>query len=151
VNWPSAPIGNDRALTHGGYGDVSDRVRELVTATLDTNPHLDALRNGAAITRYATVLARCERVYKWLGEQPDDVFADVEHGITHPVLDRLRRWEGQADGHERALAIAPLTRAKLGLTQALAWAASGMCRQVRLILPPSFGHGRRCLRGCVLV
>ena len=31
------------------------------------------------------------------------------------------------------------------------WAASGMCRQVRLILPPSCGHGRRCPRGCVLV
>jgi GrpB-like predicted nucleotidyltransferase (UPF0157 family) len=34
---------------------------------------------------------------------------------------------------------------------ALKWAASGMCRQVRLIVPPSFGHRRRCLRGCVLV
>jgi transposase InsO family protein len=33
----------------------------------------------------------------------------------------------------------------------LSWAASEMCRQVRLIWPPSFGHGRRCLRGCVLV
>ena len=31
----------------------------------------------------------------------------------------------------------------------LGWAASKMCRQVGLILPPSFGHGRRCLRGCV--
>jgi RHS repeat-associated protein len=34
---------------------------------------------------------------------------------------------------------------------ALVWAASGMCRQVWLIWPSSFGHGRRCLRGCVLV
>jgi hypothetical protein len=33
----------------------------------------------------------------------------------------------------------------------LEWAASGLCRQVWLILPPSFGHGRRCLGGCVLV
>ncbi len=33
--------------------------------------------------------------------------------------------------------------------QELTWAASKMCRQVRLIWPPSFGHGRRCLRGCV--
>jgi hypothetical protein len=41
----------------------------------------------------------------------------------------------------------------LGLDEedTLRWAASEMCRQVRLILPPSFGHGRRCLRGCVLV
>jgi hypothetical protein len=31
------------------------------------------------------------------------------------------------------------------------WAASGMCRQVRLILPPSFGHRRRSLPGCVRV
>jgi hypothetical protein len=32
----------------------------------------------------------------------------------------------------------------------LSWAASEMCRQVRLILPPPFGHRRRCLRRCVL-
>jgi Kef-type K+ transport system membrane component KefB len=32
----------------------------------------------------------------------------------------------------------------------LRWADSGMCRQVRLIGPPSCGHGRRCLWGCVL-
>jgi hypothetical protein len=32
----------------------------------------------------------------------------------------------------------------------LGWAVSGMCRQVRLILPLSFGHGRRCLGVCVL-
>ena len=34
--------------------------------------------------------------------------------------------------------------------EALRWAASKMCRQPRLIWPPSFGHGRRCLRVCVL-
>jgi hypothetical protein len=38
-----------------------------------------------------------------------------------------------------------------GIRYRLNWAASGMCRQVRLIWPPSFGHGRRCLRVCVLV
>jgi hypothetical protein len=30
----------------------------------------------------------------------------------------------------------------------LTWADSEMCRQVRLIGPPSCGHRRRCLRGC---
>jgi hypothetical protein len=35
--------------------------------------------------------------------------------------------------------------------EGLNWAASGMCRQVRLILPPSFGHRRRSLPGCVRV
>ena len=34
--------------------------------------------------------------------------------------------------------------------QELSWAASELCRQVWLILRPSFGHGRRCLGGCVL-
>jgi hypothetical protein len=37
------------------------------------------------------------------------------------------------------------------LERDLTWAASEMCRQVWLIWPPSFGHRRRCLRGCVLV
>jgi phosphonoacetate hydrolase len=35
------------------------------------------------------------------------------------------------------------------VSRALEWAASEMCRQLRLIWPPSFGHGRRCLRGSV--
>jgi predicted RNase H-like HicB family nuclease len=33
----------------------------------------------------------------------------------------------------------------------LTWAVSEMCRQVRLIWPPSCGHRRRCLRVCVPV
>ncbi len=35
--------------------------------------------------------------------------------------------------------------------RALDWAASEMCRQSRLIWPPSFGHRRRSLRGCAQV
>jgi hypothetical protein len=117
-----------RRLDHGAFSDplVNPRARELAVQVLDSNPHLDAARDGAAILRYSIALARCERVYRWLAEQPDDTFADVERGTTHAVLDRLRRWESQCDTAERALAIQPLTRAKLGLTQAQALDAASI-------------------------
>lgn len=51
------------------------------------------------------LLARIERTYRWLVEQGDAVFADA----------KAERWERAADSAEDRLAIAPLTRAKLGL------------------------------------
>jgi hypothetical protein len=124
---PAEP-GNDRAATHGAFSDslVNPRARELAGVVLSANVHLDAQRDGAAILRYAVALARCERVYRWLAEQPDDTFADVARGTTHSVLDKLRRWESQCDSAERALAIQPLTRARLGLTQAQALDAASI-------------------------
>jgi hypothetical protein len=124
---PAEP-GNTRALQHGAFSEslVNPRARELAVQVLTANGHLDELRDGAAILRYAVALARCERVYRWLAEQPDDTFSDVTRGTTHSVLDRLRRWESQCDSAERALAVAPLTRAKLGLTQAMALDAASI-------------------------
>jgi hypothetical protein len=102
---------------HGARSEklVMPRARELAPAILDDNPQLDAKRDGAAITRYAVVLARIERVYMWLAEQDDAVFESMEDGSVHRVYDQLRQWEKQADAAEDRLAIAPLTRARLGL------------------------------------
>jgi len=121
VNWPSAPVGNQRAATHAAYGDVSSRAHELAEQTLAANGHLDARRDGPAVVRYGALLARIERVHRWLAEQADDVFVDVDAGRPHAVLDRLDRWESAAAAAEHRLAIDPLTRWRLNLTHAAAY------------------------------
>jgi len=117
--WQRPPFepGNDAAVTHGATSAalVEPRARELAPQILDANPHLDPNRDGPAVLRYGLALARCERVYVWLADQDDSVFADAEAGDVHAVYERLERWERQAAADEERLAIAPLTRAKLGL------------------------------------
>ena len=115
-SWEPFKPGNAANLRHGAQSPelVEARAKELVPAILEHSPHLDAARDGPAIFRYAASLARCERVYRWLGEQHDPVFVDVESGEAHGVYERLERWERQADVAEERLAIAPLTRAPLG-------------------------------------
>jgi hypothetical protein len=119
---PPAPAGNTRAVTHGATSDrlIAPLADRMVPDVLDSNPHLDAMRDGAAIVRYARLVARIEHVWAWLDEQADPVFADRDAGTTWPVFGRLERWERQAAMQERALAIAPLTRAHLGLAYAAA-------------------------------
>lgn len=116
-SWPPFENGNTAALKHGARSAelVGRRVRELMPAILDANPHLDAVRDAAGMWRYAMALARIERVSQWLAEQDDPVFADLKVGEVHAVFGRLREWERSADLAEERLAIAPLTRARLGL------------------------------------
>jgi hypothetical protein len=115
------PRGN--ALTHGAFSDslVSPRARELAEQTLGAHLHLDAAKDGPAIARYCTLLARIERVNCWLADQPDDVFSDPEMGTVHAAHERLDRWNRQAEAAEHRLAIDPYTRSKLGLVQAAAF------------------------------
>jgi hypothetical protein len=80
---------------------------------LDVNPHLGSIRDRAAILRYATNLARIERVYAWLDEQSDAVFADSRRGKVHPVYERLEKWEAAADRAEGRLALSPRVRLEL--------------------------------------
>ena len=119
--WQRPPFepGNDAAVKHGARSPalVEPRARELAPQILDANPHLDPMRDGAAVFRYSVALARIERVYAWLAEREDAVFDDTESGTTHGVYERLERWEKQADAAEERLALAPLTRARLGLDQ----------------------------------
>jgi hypothetical protein len=109
--------GNARALRHGAYSPelVEARATELVPRVFEANGHLDSTRDGPAVWRYAVVLARVERAHSWLSEQGDPVFVDVAAGRAHGIYERLERWEKQADAAEDRLAIAPLTRARLGL------------------------------------
>jgi hypothetical protein len=116
-SWPPFEPGNLAGLKHGARSDrlVLPRARELAPDVLEANPHLDAARDGAAVFRLAVTYARIERVYAWLAEQSDPVFEDADAGEAHGVYERLERWERQADSAEERLAIAPLTRARLGL------------------------------------
>ena len=114
----AAGPGNRRAVSHGGHSSrlVEPRAHELAPSILEANPHLDPARDGVAVFRYAVALARVERAYAWLFEQhADAVFADVDAGRVHAVYSSLERWERQCDSAEERLAIAPLTRARLGL------------------------------------
>lgn len=113
----AAGPGNVRAVSHGAHSDVLVRPRavELVPEVFGANRHLDERRDGSAVWRYALLLARIERAHDWLGGQPDALFSDVESGTVHPLYGRLRDWERQASSDEERLAIAPLTRARLGL------------------------------------
>ena len=43
------------------------------------------------------------------------MFSNRQDRKAHGVYERLERWERQADGAEERLAIAPLTRARLGI------------------------------------
>lgn len=116
-SWPPFEQGNTAAVTHGARSDrlVEPRAREIAQDVLALNPHLDSGRDGPAVVRYSVALARIERVYAWLGDQADEVFVDVAEGRVHAVYERLEQWERQASAAEDRLAIAPLTRTKLGL------------------------------------
>jgi len=118
-----APLGNENAVTHGGYSGatLAPRARELAEQTLAAHQHLDAAKDGPAIARYCTLLARIERVNEWLDAQADDVFSDREAGTMHAAHERLDRWNRQAEAAEHRLAIDPYTRSKLGLVQAQAF------------------------------
>ncbi len=115
------PRGN--AVTHGAYSLtlVSPRVRELYADRLAAHQHLDEAKDGPALARYCTLLARIERVDAWLAEQPDDVFSDAEAGTIHGAHERLERWMRMAEAAEHRLALDPYTRSKLGLVQVQAF------------------------------
>lgn len=137
-SWPPFEPGNTAAVTHGARSDrlVEARARELAPGIFEANPHLDGVRDGAAVWRYAVTLARIDRVYRWLSEQGDPVFADLEAGAAHGIYERLERWERQADKAEERLAIAPLTRARLGLDLMAA-------RKARKTLEEEIAEGRQ--------
>jgi hypothetical protein len=108
-------------LRHGARArsdrHVAERAAELVEQVVGANRHLEPVRDRAGVLRYCTILARIEQVYTWLDEQPHAVFEDARRGKTHPVYERLEKWEAAADRAEGRLAISP--RARLELFQEL--------------------------------
>jgi hypothetical protein len=125
--------GNQAAVKHGARSPalIEPRARELMPAIFEVNPQLDESRDGPAVMRYAICLARIERVLAWLSEQDDPVFEDVGSGKAHGVYERLERWERQASESEDKLAIAPLTRAKLGFDRLRAEATAEELEKTR--------------------
>ena len=77
--------------THGAKSDklVLPRARELVPEVLEANPQLDPQRDGPAIFRYAVILSRIERVYRWLGEQ--DGCRVQGYGLGSTFMASMRR------------------------------------------------------------
>jgi hypothetical protein len=118
---PPAPAGNSRAMVHGlGSAAVTaaviePRARELAPRIIDAHPHLDARRDGPAVTRLAFCYARLEHAYRWFAEQPDELFKDRENGTVHGLLGRVTVWEASAGAQEERLAITPRERARLKL------------------------------------
>jgi hypothetical protein len=114
---PPAPEGNTRNLRHGARArsdrHVAARAAELVAQVVDAHPHLESVRDRASVLRYCTILARIEQVYTWLDEQPHAVFEDARRGKTHPVYERLEKWEAAADRAEARLGISPRARFEL--------------------------------------
>jgi hypothetical protein len=118
---PPAPPGNARALKHGLDSGrftrlVDEHAPTLAMTVFEQNPHLDPARDGASVLRYVRTFARVEYAHAWLDDQPDPLFVDPEQGKVHPLIERVEHWEAALDKRERQLAIAPLTRAQLGLT-----------------------------------
>lgn len=111
-----AEEGNLRGVSHGANSDrlIGPRAEEIAGMVFESNAHIDRARDYAAVMRYASTLARIERVYDWLDEQPDSVFANGG-SVSHPVYGRLERWEVTADRAERALGITPAARVALGM------------------------------------
>ena len=105
------------ALRHGAYSGelIAAEAHELIPAIYEVNKHLDE-RDRPAVVRYASVLARLSRAYRWLGsDDRNPVFENEDAGTVHPVFEVVVRWERLAAECEAALAISPRERAKLGL------------------------------------
>jgi hypothetical protein len=121
---PAGP-GNTRALTHGAQSRMVEPLAAAIEReTWDGNPHLDPARHGGpggAVCRYARARARVALVYDWLDSKSHSVFSDEDAGEMHGVFERLEKWERQCDAAEAHLAIAPLTRARLGMLTAEAF------------------------------
>lgn len=121
ANLPPAPEGNSRALTHGLDSPrvigavIEPRAQELVPGVIDAHAHLDERRDGPAVLRYATILARLEHAYAWLAQQPDELFVDRVKGTVHGLLGRVAMWEASAGREEERLAISPRERTRLKL------------------------------------
>jgi hypothetical protein len=109
--------GNDSSLTHGAnsLAIVEPRARELGAVVFSLHEHLDPARDADAVGRLAMCLSRIERIYWWLSEQDDPVFADAAKGKIHGVYERLERAEREARQADAALGLSPLARVRLGL------------------------------------
>lgn len=124
-SWEQFKEGNVAAVRHGAYSPalIEPRAKELAAATYDAHPHLHPVRDQPAVVRYATVLARLERLYLWIGDHPEmfeNLLASPQGPGPHGAWDRCERWERAAERAEQTLALSPLSRARLGIDHQVA-------------------------------
>lgn len=117
-----APVGNVRALSHGGTARKATLVRagswaERIFAELEAEAPLRdeagglPLHDRQAVELLASALARIEAVEGWLATRPP---VD-EKGRPWPAEDVALRLRREAAGLLEALGMTPTSRAKLGL------------------------------------
>ena len=116
---PPVGVNNTLAVTHGAYSDrqvlpVAGRLLDELLPTLPA--YLQEARYAPAVRAYALVLARIERVERWLEAQADkggipEIDGD---GEVRSAMRLLLQLEAQADRHRQGLGLTPLASARLG-------------------------------------
>lgn len=119
---PAAPVGNTRALRHGGYAQVArerldSKVREVFEAVGEDLPLRNAdggmpRHDAVAVRLLAENLCRVESVSAHLR---DYGLFDQDTGEPRPALDLERRLRQEALDLAESLGLTPRSRAKLGL------------------------------------
>lgn len=115
------PVGNQRALKHGGAARIArDRLAARAADIFDALAESAPLRDGvdglpvhdrAVVALLAECLCRLENVSSWLNENG---LIDGK-GNVRPAAELERRLRTEAAGYMRDLGMTPLARARLGL------------------------------------
>lgn len=119
---PAPPVGNVRALVHGGTARKATLIAAgswaaLIFGELEAEAPLRAADGGLpahdrqAVELLASALARLQAVEGWLATRP----AVNEKGLPWPAEDTARRLRREVADHLDALGMTPRSRAKLGL------------------------------------
>lgn len=121
-NAPPAPLGNQRAVRHGGYAEVArERLDERTRRIFDELAVDAPLRDEAGelpaadhliVSLLAQALERLERVATYLSLYG---VLDETTGIPRPAAEYERRLRGDAADYARELGLSPRARASLGL------------------------------------
>lgn len=106
-----ADPGNERAATHGAYGQaIAPRAAELREELLELAPVVSDA-DQPTVTLLARILARLEKADAWVDEH--GLFDRA--GRVRPILKVVGGWETTAARLCDQLGLTPTARAKLGL------------------------------------
>ena len=113
-----APLGNRRAVTHGGYATFTPAELEEVRALEDEIRDACPVKSPAvepAISVLAGLLWRRAKLYAYLGET-GFTRGRADRATLNPALEGLAMIERQVMESSRQLAMLPKAAADLGLT-----------------------------------
>lgn len=118
----TAPPGNQRAVSHGGYAaiaraELEDKAREVFEALAADAPLRDGdgslpAADALAVRLLAEVLIRLDRVRSHVG---DFGLLDQESGEVRPVVELEAKLRREAFDYAEALGLTPRSRSRLGL------------------------------------